>query len=65
MRNKSTVIESEKVLKEIYSRLNDSNRKICLLDSYDNSKIVIDDDVVDILKGYYKGKIELINFKMR
>ena len=57
MKDGHTIIESEEVTKDIFNRLNDGNRSICLLDNYDNSKIAIDDELLEIIANYYKNKI--------
>lgn len=57
MKDGNTIIESEEVTKDIFNRLNYGNRSICLLDNYDNSKIAIDDELLDIITNYYKNKL--------
>lgn len=57
MKERNVVIESREVTKDIFNRLNDSNRKIMLFDSYDNSRMAIDDELIDIIINYYHNKI--------
>lgn len=53
----NVVIESNEVTKDILNRLNDSKRTICLFDSYDNSKIVIDDELMATIRNHYLNKL--------
>lgn len=59
MKEGNIVIESSEVIKDVINRLNDSNRKIFLFDSFDNSRIAIDDELIGIIINYYRRKIIL------
>ncbi|AQS03509.1 hypothetical protein [Clostridium beijerinckii] len=57
MKEENIVIESSEVIKDVINRLNDSNRKILLFDSFDNSRIAIDDELICIIINYHKSKL--------
>ena len=57
MEDKNIIVESKEVTKDIIKRLNDRQRRLCLYDGYDNSKIAIDDELLDIINNYYKNKL--------
>lgn len=55
--NENKVIQDTKTIKNIINRLDDPKRKICLLDCYDDSHIIIDDELIIMLINYYKNKL--------
>lgn len=57
MKDENVIIESREVTKDIFNRLNDSKRKILIIDCFDNSKIAVDDVLLDIICNYYKNKL--------
>lgn len=57
MKEENIVIESSEVIKDVINRLNDSNRKILLFNSFDNSRIAIDDELIGIIINYHKSKL--------
>lgn len=50
------VIESNEVIKNIINRL-EKNNPISLIDNSDNSKILLDEELIDQIKKYYKSKL--------
>ncbi|SKA89641.1 hypothetical protein SAMN05428976_11337 [Clostridium sp. USBA 49] len=59
MEKENKVIESIEVAKEIFNRLNNINSNFYLVDNYDNSRIVVDNELLEIIKRYYRSKLEV------
>lgn len=55
--DENIVIESKEISKEIFNRLNNKRIRVCLYDVYDNSLISIDDELLELIKRYYKSKV--------
>ena len=47
----------DKIIKNITNRLSDSNTNICLYDPEDKSIIVIDNDLLTIIRKYYESML--------
>lgn len=58
-----TVIQNEKALKEIIRRLKENRNYIFLTDALDNSAIVIDDKVYNLILTYYQDKLLAMQIK--
>lgn len=50
------IIESNDVIKNIINRL-EKNNPISLIDNSDNSRILLDEELVNQIKKYYKSKL--------
>lgn len=50
------VIQSNDVIKNIINRL-EKNNPISLIDNSDNSKILLDEELINQIKKYYKSKL--------
>ena len=53
----NTVIQDEETIKEIIRRLKENKDYIFLIDAFDNSPIVIDDKLHDIILNYFEDKL--------
>lgn len=51
------VVQDVEVLKDILSRLN--NHNFVLYDCYDNSHIILDDRLADMIKNYYDDMLNI------
>lgn len=56
MNRKNKLLENKNIAKNILERLEDPYRVICLYDCKDNTKIIIDDDLLNIINRYYQDK---------
>ncbi|MGL5084194.1 MAG: hypothetical protein ACRC68_00460 [Clostridium sp.] len=54
MSNKSIVIDNQEVTGDIIKRLENNRDSIYLLDTTDNSKIVMSDEVLNLIQAFYK-----------
>ena len=57
MDDENKIIDSDEVIKEIIERLSNKNKPICLTDLSDNSLILVSNDLLDIIRTYYKNKL--------
>lgn len=56
MSEKNIVIENKEVSENIVRRLENNKESIYILDTTDNSKIVMSEELINILKAFYKCK---------
>lgn len=57
MECKNIFIDDNKVLEEILNKLSNNKSNIYLLDIEDNSKMLLGNEVVHLLKAYYSSKL--------
>lgn len=59
----NTVIQDEETIKEIIRRLKEDKDYIFLTDAFDNSPIVIDDKLNNIILNYFEDKLLALQLK--
>lgn len=50
---------NNEITREILNRLNKENKTIFLIDKYDDSTIVIDDELLEVIERYYRAKLQV------